>query len=70
MGPRDEPQVTCAVCRKAMQLRRTVAAPALGKGFEFQYWECVWQREGHHGRATGCVTQIRHAAPAPANMSM
>jgi hypothetical protein len=36
-----EQKVTCTVCGKSMTLQRRVSAPALGKGHEFQYWECV-----------------------------
>ena len=44
MSPRDaggQQKVNCQVCGKRMQLHRRVSAPALGKGHEFQYWECV-----------------------------
>jgi hypothetical protein len=44
MNVRDGPgqqKVTCAVCGKRMKLQRRVSAPALGKGHEYQYWECV-----------------------------
>ena len=43
MNVRDGPgqqKVTCTVCGKRMELHRRVSAPALGKGHEFQYWEC------------------------------
>jgi hypothetical protein len=36
-----EQKVTGNVCAKRMKLHRRVSAPALGKGHEFQYWECV-----------------------------
>ncbi len=38
---RPEHHVTCNVCGKTMKLQRRVAAPAVGQGFEYQYWECV-----------------------------
>ena len=45
MKPRDDAtkaqRVVCAVCGKAMRLTRTVSAPALGRGYEFRYWECT-----------------------------
>ena len=39
-GP-GQRKVTCVVCGKRMELHRRVSAPALGKGHEFQYWECT-----------------------------
>jgi hypothetical protein len=36
-----EHKVTCSVCNKRMKLQRRVSAPALGRGHEYQYWECV-----------------------------
>ena len=44
MKVRDGPgqrKVTCVVCGKRMELHRRVSAPALGKGHEFQCWECI-----------------------------
>jgi hypothetical protein len=38
--PAGPQKVSCSVCGKRMKLVRRVAAPAFGRGHEFQYWEC------------------------------
>jgi hypothetical protein len=52
-------KVICTICGKKMKLHRRVSAPALGKGYEYGYFECVCgnvkviESDGYRGSPKG-----------------